>query len=65
MDCEREASIRHWKTRCWQQFWQGSLSPTALQEWGLAGYGEDREESGVEDSYLPGTPRGPHLLKNQ
>lgn len=47
------------------QFWQEALNPTALQERGLAGYGEDREESSMEDGYLPRTPRGPHLLKNQ
>lgn len=65
VDCEREASIGHWRTQCWQRFWQEALNPTAFQERGLAGYGEDREESSREDGYLPSTPRRPHLLKNQ
>lgn len=65
VDCEREASTGHWRTQCWQRFWQEALNPTAFQERGLAGYGEDREESSREDGYLPSTPRGPHLLKNQ
>lgn len=65
VDCGGQASIGHWRTQCCQQFWQEALNPTALQEQGLAGYGEDREESSMEDGYLPSTPRGPHLLKNQ